>query len=863
MPEAWGKILRRMRLAELPRPEAYDLHFFVDPRRDEFRGEAAIELRIAPGTRTIELHAVELEIRSASVDDGAESIEVKRISPSEKRETLTFRLARPVKGERATLRVAWQGPLRADLRGLYLARSGRARYAATQLEAADARRFFPCFDEPDKKARFSIRVTTPSRYRAVSNGAIRRTRTVGRKKTIWFAETPKLSTYLIALVVGELEVSRARRCGPTPIRVWSVPGKRHLMGFALEAAAESLARLERYFGLPYPYGKLDLIAVPDFEFGAMENAGAITFRESLLLVDPKTVTLAEKKRVAEVIAHELAHMWFGDLVTMAWWDDLWLNEAFATWMAFSIVDAWKPEWHMWLDFQSGRAAAYALDGLRNPHPIYVEVETPEQATENFDLITYEKGASVVRMLERWLGRATFRKGVRRYIRRHRESNARAADLWRALEEASGRPVEPVVRAWIERPGFPLVSVRRDDRGGRAVLAVEQERFFTSPREPDSERATRWPIPAVIRVQPTSGRARQERVLIETRRARLDLGPAERVAWAYANADESGFYRPVHDAALLEAIGADVRRLTPAERAGLIGHQWAGFRAARAELADLLALVGRLADEREHQVLGSVAAPLGWLRDQALPALPAERAARFRAWVGETFGPAFRQLGWTPRGGEDDAVRQRRAALLRLLGDLAEDPGVEAEAEQRIDAYLRDRASLDANLAGLVVELAARHGDKSRHDAYRRTMRRARTPQERTRFEHALAAFRDPALIERTLAMTLTDDVPMQDVVPLLARLMANPAARERTWEFVRGSWKELAPRISPGLASRLITALPALQKPLYRRQVAAFFRAHPIPTAARALRQALERFDLDTELRGRAVPALRAWLGRR
>ncbi len=385
------------RLTASVRPVSYRLFLAVDPALDEFTGEVEIELSAPAGTRALELHAVDLEIAESAVEDARGAVDVQRLSRRAHRETITLRLGRGLAPGPVRVRLGYRGPLRSDLRGLYLARSGRRRYAATQLEAADARRMFPCFDEPDKKARFAISVTTPVRYRAVSNGAVEKDTVKAGVRTVRFAETPPLSTYLIALIVGELEASRTRRCGATPIRVWHVPGKKHLTAFALEAAAESLARLERYFGLPYPYGKLDLIAVPDFEFGAMENAGAVTFRESLLLVDPATITLAERKRVAEVIAHELAHMWFGDLVTMAWWDDLWLNEAFATWMAFCVVDEWKPEWEMWLDFQHHRAAAFSLDSLVNTHPIYTDVRTPDEATENFDAITDEKGASVVRM----------------------------------------------------------------------------------------------------------------------------------------------------------------------------------------------------------------------------------------------------------------------------------------------------------------------------------------------------------------------------------------------------------------------------------------------------------------------------------
>ncbi len=848
-----------MRLSRSTLPKSYDLSLRVDPLKDTFCGEVEIDLDILDAASSIELHSVDLGIRNALVTDARGAVSVSRTSTNSERETVVFQLSKPLRPGPAKLRIDYDGPLRTDLRGLYLARSGKRRYAATQLEAADARRFFPCFDEPDKKARFRIRVTTPEANSVVSNGAVLRTRRHGSGKTVTFAETPPLSTYLIALIVGELEASRPRRCGETPIRVWSVPGKRHLAGFALQAAAESLQRLEQYFGLPYPYGKLDLVAVPDFEFGAMENAGAVTFRENLLLTDPKTVTLAEQKRVAEVIAHELAHMWFGDLVTMAWWDDLWLNEAFATWMAFTIVDRWKPEWQMWLDFDQHRSAAYALDGLRNTHAIYTDVNTPDEATENFDAITYEKGASVVRMVERWLGPRTFRTGVRKYIRRHREGNARAADLWAALEEASGQPIQPVVRPWIERPGFPLVSVRATRRQGRVSLQFRQDRFFASPRESEPAHAPRWPIPAVIRLQPTRGRSRRKRVLLQGRNDRMDLD-FEGLRWVYANADESGFYRPLHDPALLQALGEDLQRLAPSERMGLIGHQWAGYRAGKAELAHLLDLIPRLSHEREPEVLVRLMAPLGWLEDQALPRLAKPAAQQFRSWLGEVFAPAFLDLGWRPKPREPDRERLRRAALLRIVGGIAEEPEILAGAAERIRPYLRDRSTLDANLAGPVVELAARFGAKSRYESYLRTMRKANTPQERTRFELALAAFRDPALVERTLATSLTDDIPTQDVVPLLARLLANPAARERTWEFIRTRWEELSSRISPGIAPRLVSALPALQRPIYRRQVAAFFRAHPIPTAGRALKQALERFDLDAELRRRALPDLRAWL---
>jgi len=394
-------------------PVEYDLHVEVDPQDgDAYRGEVTLLLRLAQARHSVELHADALQITSARVEVGERTQQGSvRLRPDRETAVISFREALPA--GIARLRIAFRSTLRSDLRGLYKARSGERRYAFTQLEAADARRFFPCFDEPAFKARFRVAVTTAVTNTVLANSPVGWEESAGEgRKTVHFLPTPPLSTYLVALAVGPLESSPPTRCGTTEIRVWHVPGKGALTAFSLEVARETLARLEKYFDLPYPYAKLDLVAAPDFEAGAMENAGAVFFRETLLLVDPDTVTLGEKKRVGEVICHELAHMWYGDLVTMAWWDDLWLNEAFATWMAFQIVDDWKPEWKMWQEFEKGRSAALSLDALASTHPIYTTVSTPAEATANFDLITYEKGAAVVRMLERYLGPKPFRAGVR-------------------------------------------------------------------------------------------------------------------------------------------------------------------------------------------------------------------------------------------------------------------------------------------------------------------------------------------------------------------------------------------------------------------------------------------------------------------
>jgi puromycin-sensitive aminopeptidase len=842
------------------RPERVELRLEVDPAHgDAYRGEVAVRLRAARAKRALRLHAVDLRVRRARLEVGA-AIRAGSVVPRPGSGMVELCFPGGVPAGASTLRLAFAGRLRRDLCGLYRASSGRRRYAFTQLEATDARKFFPCFDEPAMKARFRLEVTTASGNAVLSNAPAVAVRAAGPgRKTVVFAETPPLSTYLLALAVGPLEGSRRVFVGPTPIRVWNVPGKGRLAGFALEAARECLVRLERWFGLPYPYPKLDLVAVPDFEFGAMENAGAVFFRETLLLLDPKRAALAEQKRAAEVIAHELAHMWYGDLVTMAWWDDLWLNEAFATWMAFQVVDRWRPEWCMWHEFQHGRAAALDLDALRHTHPIWCEVRTPAEAGQNFDLITYEKGAAVVRMLERYLGPNAFRRGVRRYVRRHREGNAVAADLWRALREASGQAVEPLARAWIERPGHPVLSIRMARPGGRGELRLRQERFFegaqraatrsSAPaRAASAQRAVgersqeSWPIPWVARVG-GSGRGRLLRALVAKRSQRIALGRGPAPRFVYGNAEEAGFFRPEHGRHELGALLASLRHLPALERMGLVDHQWALVRAGRTGAGSLLDLAQALASERDPDVLQALERPLSFLADSLLPDAAPRAAPALRALLVDCFGPELEAAGFDAGRGEGQEGRRRRAALLELVGGIAGQERAIAEAARRCERYLAAPRAIDPNLADAVVALAARVGDADLHRRFARAMRDAGTPQEARRFLLGLGAFREPRLVERTLALSLTGAVATQDVVPLLARLFANPAAREATWDFVRSRWPRLRRRIPPLSAGRLVEVTWRLLDPGHRRSVARFFAAHPVPSGERALRQALERFD--------------------
>lgn len=843
-------------------PRSYRLALTPDLASWTFQGEETIEVQVARPVRQIVLHAVDLEVGVASVQVGRRRWPA-RVSYQPARETLTLHLPEAVPVGPAALHLAFRGSIGTSLRGLYRAEAAGRRYAFTQFESTDARRCFPCFDEPAFKARFQLTVTVPDGLTVISNSRVRR-ETPGPgpgTRTVHFAPTPRMSTYLVALAVGELESTPAVEARGTPIRVWTVPGKAHLGQFALEAAAASLSRLERYFGVKYPYGKLDLLAVPDFEAGAMENSGAIFFRETALLCDPATAPLAAKKRIALVVAHEIAHQWFGNLVTMQWWDDLWLNEAFATWIEFRTVADWQPGWEVWVDFQQEKAAPFHTDALVSTRAIRAPVQSAAQASEMFDAITYEKGAAVLRMLENFLGPNVFRAGVRQYIRAHREGNATANDLFGALEQVSGRRVRAIARDWIDQPGFPLVRATVTPGGARPHVVLEQQRFFADPRRATSPEAAaqRWRVPLVLRFA-DGPRVVEQRALLSAPRAELVLEARKLPRWLYANSGESGFFRVQHDPATLAALLRHLpTALEAAERVGLVSNQWALTRAGYSEIDAFLEFLRAFRHETHHAVVEVVVDALAYI--DAFLLEPAQRPA-FARYVEELFADQLAELGWTPNPAEPDDTRLRRAAVVRALGRIARQRAVIAEAERLLAIYWADATAVDPNLVDVLVVLGAQHGSAERFEQYLARVRSARTPQDEMRHLLGLGAFEDPALVQRALELSLTPTVRTQDVGLLLARLLANPTGKWAAWDFIRARWDAVEQRLPPFMRRRLIAAAGNLGTAEARQQIAEFFAAHPVEAAERTLQQTLEGLDLLVAFRERAQPRLAAWLAR-
>jgi puromycin-sensitive aminopeptidase len=846
----------------LPRhvlPARYDLHLEPDLMAATFAGREMIAVSVLRPTKTILLNAVDLEIASATIDNGRGASQRASIVLDERTERcrLTFPSAVPTGAW--TLTLSFRGRFNDKLRGFYRSTYRDAAgathvMAATQFEATDARRAFPCWDEPDFKAVFATTLAIDPALTAVSNTRVVSERREGGKKVLQFADTMKMSTYLVAFIIGNITATIPTMVGRAPLRLWCVPGKAHLATFGQEIAAFSLKFFEDYYGLPYPGDKLDLLAIPDFASGAMENLGAITFRETALLVDERAATHAELERIADVVAHENAHMWFGDLVTMSWWNGLWLNEAFATFAEMLAVDAWKPEWKRWDTFGVSRAVAMVVDGLHSSRPIEYPVRAPKDADAMFDTLTYEKGASVLRMLEQHLGPALFRDGIRDYLKRHAYGNADTKDLWVSLGRVARQPVPALMNGWIFKPGYPLVTVSLGKRG-RLRLSQRRFTYLSSPSPRTSRRkpvASTWHIPIQLRVA-TATKRDSRRVLMTGAAMQVKVpGGTESVL---VNEGGHGFYRVRYEPALLKRLLRLVPDgLAPIERFNLVNDAWASAAAGLMSPAEYLDMTQAFTEDRDKNVW-AVLLDSFYTVHRLLDPL---RRPPFEALVRDRLGPAVAGLGWAPRAGEDDLARQLRGDLLRALGTVGNDRVAQANAAERYGEYTKNPAAVDPNMLPALVAILAHVGDKARYEEFFARFRAAATPQEERRYLYALGAFRSADLLSRTLAKTITGEFRTQDAPFVVRLVLMNTAGRELAWEFVKKNWDTMD-RLYPkqGLR-RMCEGIVGLATPELERDVRRFFRARRIDLGGKTLAQYLEELRIAVAL-GKRLAKL--WTG--
>ena len=848
------------------RPLKYSLTLAPDLERFTFKGEETVEVEVTEPTSEVVLNAVDIQVQTAAVRLGDGAV----VTPEETRydesaETVTFVFGSQLPVGRAKLELTFTGELNDRLHGfyrsIYKATDGAERtLATTQFEATDARRAFPCWDEPALKARFEVALVIPSQLSVVSNTPIASESPEGPgSKRVQFRETPLMSTYLLAFIVGDLEYVEGASSAGTAIRVWTTRGKAEQGRYALEVAIRLLDYYNDYFGIPYPLEKLDHLAIPDFAAGAMENWGAVTYRETALLFDPENSAPGTRQRIAEVVAHEMAHMWFGDLVTMAWWNDLWLNESFASWMATKAVDHLSPEWDMWTQFVSHDVnAGLGLDALENSHPIETEVRNPAEISQLFDAISYSKGASIIRMLEQFIGPERFRKGLYRYLSGHQYGNARGRDLWEAMEEASGQPVIKMMESWIRQTGFPVIQTDVRREGGKVAVHVSQQRFLYNMPGEDS---TIWEVPVSVAAQ---GGAEAEAQLLSGREGTVTLepAPAQGDGWVKVNARQTGFYRVQYTdrewGRLIPAV--ESLELPAADRLGLQSDAYALARAGLIPAVQFLDLARAYRNEQEYTVWADMT--IG-LRQMSFLLSEEPFEEQYQRFARELLEPIARKVGWEAHSGEGHLQTLLRSTVLDSIGSFGE-PDTLAEAHKRFQHLSEEASSLAPELRSVVYGLAAQAGDGATHDMLHRMAGEATLQEEKVRLLMALARFRERPLLERTIQMALSPEVQPQDTVTLVGTVAANRyGGREVAWEYVKSNWTEFDRRYGSGgfAMMRLVGITGGFTTQEARKDVEEFFQAHPVPAATRTIRQSLERIDLNIRWLERNREELAKWFG--
>ena len=800
-----------------------------------FSGTVGIDVTVHETVEQIVLNAAELAISDVEVRTASGEVIGCTVSFADELEQVIFHPSSALAPGPSTLTCRFTGTLNDKLRGFYRSTftddaGATHTIATTQFESVDARRAFPCWDEPDRKAVFEVTLTIDRDVDAFSNSPIVDVRRVGDKNVVRFSPTMKMSTYLVAFIVGQLETTATIDVDGVPLRVVFTPGKRQLADFALAIGSFAIRFFSEYFDIPYPGEKVDLVAIPDFAAGAMENLGCITFRDTALLIDPSSAARAELERVADVVAHELAHMWFGDLVTMGWWEGIWLNEAFATFMETLCVDAFRPSWDRWVGFAPSREAALGVDALHLTRPIEYPVGPPKEAEGMFDVLTYQKGGSVLRMLEQFLGADVFREGIHDYLTTHSYGNTETSDLWDALERSSGRAVRTIMDTWINQGGYPLVRVDEDG-------SLSQSPFSYSG-EPGGAIGSRWQVPVLTR---SLGDAEPDPRPLLLRREHQAADAGGGAAGLVVNAGGSGYYRVSYPTAMVQRLAARMVDLAPLERYNLVSDTWAASLSGQAPLSDVLALARALIDsaEGDPSVWSVLLGALG-LFDRVIP--DGDRPV-LAAAVRALLGPLARDLGWDPRPDDSERTPSLRSSVLRALGTIGDDADTIAEAARRFAA--QGTVALDADTESAILDIVATNGGVSEYEAFVARYRAPANPQEENRYLYALASFTDPGLVARTFDLAVSE-VRTQSAPLLVLSLVANRVNGPVAWRRTTEEWDALVEKFPANILPRMLDGIRGLcSPPELAEQVTAFVRAHPLPAAGRSVDQSLERLAVN------------------
>jgi aminopeptidase N/puromycin-sensitive aminopeptidase len=839
--------VQAQRLPHTVLPVSYKLELTPDLKAATFSGSETIEVNVSEPTNTITLNAIEIAFQGVTVTAaGKEQTGSVSLDPTKEQATFTF--AEKIPAGRATLAIHYTGMLNNELRGFYLSKTDRRNYAVTQFESTDARRAYPSFDEPAMKATYDVSLTIDAGDTAISNGPIV-SDTPGPsagKHTLTFLTTPKMSTYLVAFLVGDFQCTSGESDG-VAIRVCATPDKVALTPFGLDVAKRVLHYYNNYFGITYPLKKLDLIGLPDFEAGAMENFGAITYRETDLLLDEKTASVHAKKEVALVVAHEMAHQWFGDLVTMQWWDNLWLNEGFATWMEMKSINDLYPEWKIDQTIVAEADTTLNLDAEPTTRSIRAKADTPDEINQMFDGIAYGKAGAVLGMVENYLGPETFRQGVHNYLAAHVYGNATAEDFWGAQTANSHKPADKIMESFVAQPGEPLITFGAATGG---TVPVTQKRFFLSPRiQPDP--AQKWTVPVCFK----TGKGQDCQVMTPGATAlKVPQGSF------FANAGGSGYYRSAYPSSVYKTLVAGVETtLTPAERINLIGDQWAQVRANKASVGDYLDLMAAVKSDPNAEVLSSAVAGFSTIYTRV--ASTADEKAALSKWICSILGPEYAKMA-APGSNDSSNTRELRAELFSALGLYGKDPAVLAQARAIAKQFLTNPASVDATLGQTALSIAARNGDAALFDQLQKVYETSTNPEIQEGALRMLAEFEDPALAERSANYAVSGKVRNQDAAFQFVIAMGIDPVREQTWKFIQNNWDKVQAQLTTAMGGYLVSSTGNFCSAGAREEVKTFFAAHKVAASDKALQHAVEHIDGCIELRSLQEPALQTWLSK-
>ncbi|MBI3633025.1 MAG: M1 family metallopeptidase [Candidatus Vogelbacteria bacterium] len=828
------------------KPERYRLMIHPNLMDFSFKCEETIYLRTEKATREIALHGVDLKITKATLVSDGKEIVASKISYKPLEDKILFTFAKSIPKGNVELHFNFTGEINDKMAGFYRSKyvvNGENKFlATTQFEATDARRAFLCVDEPRAKAVFDMTFLIPPTHTVISNTHIENIKEhESGYKLVSFTPTPRMSTYLVAFIVGEFDFLETKSKEGTTVRVFVTPGKKGQAGFALDTAAKMLSYYNDYFGIQYPMPVLDLVAIPDFASGAMENWGAITYRETALLIDSEHSAASAKQRVALVIAHELAHQWFGNLVTMDWWTHLWLNEGFASWIEYLAVHHLFPEWDIWTQFvYADLNRALELDSMKNTHPVEVSVNHPREIREIFDAISYSKGASVIRMLADYLGEENFRKGLNIYLNKYKYDNAVTEHLWKALEEASGKPVKKMMGKWTGIPGYPLISVLSDKKGN---IKLKQDRFYSSIAEnKKKQKKVYWNIP----VGYTNNVSHERQYVLMDK---LEMTLKESVtdnSWVNLNAGQSGVFRVLYDDSNLTALQTLIRDkvLSPSDRLGLANDSFAFSRAGIMDTAKTIALLAAYKDEDNYTVWRDLATQL----DDLDNIFYGEKFyVKFQDYAQSILENIVKKVGWEKRAGEGHLDALLRELVLALAGKYG-NRSVVIEARAKFGEALQGK-HLDPNLRAMVYGLVGKNGDEKDYEEIFKLYRSATLQEEKNRLGAALCHFKKPTLVRRTLKFILSEEVRGQDAPLFFAVIASNNSARDLTWKFIKDNWQLLFATYNGGhLLGRIITETTCdFNTNEMARDVEKFFKKNRLPGAERVIAQAVERIKSNAD----------------